>query len=189
MITIRLSMNGESPIMLAGLRIPQRRAGDRGQQRDHDEHGERRPQRVAQAARLAPPATPRARRRRRAVLAAVGRVVRAEPALDELRGDERQHDRDEERRARSRSRGSRRGRSCAFGSASADASLVISVSTPSSGVIRKFTPKPAATPANAAAMPGQRVAADALERGRPEGYQHEVAGVGGDARDASRAAR
>ena len=41
----------------------------------------------------------------------------------------------------------------AFGSTSADASLVISVSTPSSGVIRKFTPKPAATPANAAAMP------------------------------------
>ena len=34
-------------------------------------------------------------------------------------------------------------------------SLVISVSTPSSGVIRKFTPKPAATPANAAAMPAR----------------------------------
>ena len=43
------------------------------------------------------------------------------------------------------------------------ASFVISVSTPSSGVIRTFTPKPAATPAKAAAIPGQRITADALE--------------------------
>ena len=63
------------------------------------------------------------------------------------------------------------------------ASFVISVSTPSSGVIRKFTPKPAATPAKAAAIPASGLRPDALEGRGPQGDQHEVPGVGGDARD------
>ena len=41
----------------------------------------------------------------------------------------------------------------ASGSTRPLASFVISVRTPSSGVIRKFTPNPAATPAKAAAIP------------------------------------
>ncbi len=58
---------------------------------------------------------------------------------------------------------------CALGSASADASLVISVSTPSSGVIRKFTPKPAATPANAAAIPATGFRPTLLNATAPRG--------------------
>ena len=57
----------------------------------------------------------------------------------------------------------------AFGSASAEASLVISVRTPSSGVIRKFTPKPAATPANAAAMPATGLRPTLLNATAPSG--------------------
>ena len=57
----------------------------------------------------------------------------------------------------------------ASGSASADASLVISVSTPSSGVIRKFTPKPAATPANAAAIPASGLRPTLLNATAPSG--------------------
>ena len=57
----------------------------------------------------------------------------------------------------------------ASGSTSADASLVISVSTPSSGVIRKFTPKPAATPANAAAMPASGLRPTLMNATAPRG--------------------
>ena len=55
------------------------------------------------------------------------------------------------------------------GSASAAASLVISVSTPSSGVIRKFTPKPAATPANAAAIPASGLRPTLMKATAPSG--------------------
>ncbi len=55
------------------------------------------------------------------------------------------------------------------GSTSAVASFVISVSTPSSGVIRKLTPKPAATPANAAAMPASGFRPTLLNATAPRG--------------------
>ena len=54
------------------------------------------------------------------------------------------------------------------GSPSAIASFVISVIRLSVGVIRTFTPKPAPTPAKAAARPGQRVAPDAQEGRRSQ---------------------
>ena len=56
-----------------------------------------------------------------------------------------------------------------FGSTSALASFVISVRTPSSGVIRKLTPKPAATPANAAAMPASGLRPTLLNAAAPRG--------------------
>ena len=46
---------------------------------------------------------------------------------------------------------------------------MISVSTPSSGVIRKFTPKPAATPANAAAIPASGLRPTLLNATAPSG--------------------
>jgi hypothetical protein len=49
------------------------------------------------------------------------------------------------------------------------ASFVISVSTPSSGVIRKLTPKPAATPANAAATPASGFRPTLLNAAPPNG--------------------
>ena len=55
------------------------------------------------------------------------------------------------------------------GSASALASFVISVKTPSSGVIRKLTPKPAATPANAAAIPANGFRPTLLNAAAPRG--------------------
>ena len=55
------------------------------------------------------------------------------------------------------------------GSTSALASFVISVRTPSSGVIRKLTPKPAATPANAAAMPASGLRPTLLNAAAPNG--------------------
>jgi hypothetical protein len=51
------------------------------------------------------------------------------------------------------------------------ASLVISVRTPSSGVIRKLTPKPAATPANAAAMPASGFRPTLLNAAAPSGIR------------------
>ena len=69
-----------------------------------------------------------------------------------------------------------------FGSASAIASLVTSVSRPSSGVIRTLTAKPALDAGVGGGEPGERVAADAEERRRGERDQDQVAGVGGDAR-------
>ncbi len=59
----------------------------------------------------------------------------------------------------------------ASGSASADASLVISVRTPSSGVIRKFTPKPAATPAKAAAIPASGLRPTLRNAAAPRGIR------------------
>ena len=55
------------------------------------------------------------------------------------------------------------------GSTSALASFVISVRTPSSGVIRKLTPKPAATPANAAAIPASGLRPTLLNAAAPRG--------------------
>ena len=49
------------------------------------------------------------------------------------------------------------------------ASFVISVSTPSSGVIRTFTPKPAATPAKAAAIPASGLRPTLLKAAAPNG--------------------
>src|SRR5215471_12063965 len=49
------------------------------------------------------------------------------------------------------------------------ASFVISVRTPSSGVIRKLTPKPAATPAKAAAMPAKGLRPTLLNAAPPSG--------------------
>jgi hypothetical protein len=49
------------------------------------------------------------------------------------------------------------------------ASFVISVRTPSSGVIRKLTPKPAATPANAAAIPASGFRPTLLNARPPSG--------------------
>ena len=151
MITIRLSMNGESPITrpvtgscsgAPGITVSSAMATITRQ---------RRPQRVAQPARLVAAASasapssgpsPRVRRGRRCrirfstkravtkVSTTVTKIAEAIP----------------KNRLAARSM-------LASGPASAAASLVISVSTPSSGVIRKFTPKPAATPANAAAIP------------------------------------
>ena len=176
MITIRLSMNGESPMIFP---VSGSRSGAPGMTVSSaiaSEHGERRPQRVAQAARLV-----RGRDLGRLVgglrsprRPSAGSHV-AEPALDELRGDDRQHDRDEDRRADAEVQV--RGEVDVVRRRQPLASFVISVSTPSSGVIRKFTPKPAATPANAAAMPGERVPPDALEGRGPEWDQHEVARV------------
>jgi hypothetical protein len=57
----------------------------------------------------------------------------------------------------------------AFGSTRPDASLVISVRTPSSGVMRKFTPNPAATPANAAAIPASGLRPTLLNATAPRG--------------------
>ena len=51
------------------------------------------------------------------------------------------------------------------------ASFVISVSTPSSGVIRKFTPNPAATPANAAAIPASGLRPTLLKAAAPSGIR------------------
>jgi hypothetical protein len=48
-------------------------------------------------------------------------------------------------------------------------SFVISTSTPSSGVIRKFTPNPAATPANAAASPASGFRPTLLKAAAPNG--------------------
>ena len=48
-------------------------------------------------------------------------------------------------------------------------SFVISVRTPSSGVIRKLTPNPAATPANAAAMPASGLRPTLLNAAAPRG--------------------
>ena len=55
------------------------------------------------------------------------------------------------------------------GSTSPLASFVISVRTPSSGVIRKLTPNPAATPANAAAMPASGLRPTLLKAAAPSG--------------------
>jgi hypothetical protein len=48
---------------------------------------------------------------------------------------------------------------------------VISVSTPSSGVIRKLTPKPAATPAKAAAIPAKGFRPTLLKAAAPRGIR------------------
>ena len=62
------------------------------------------------------------------------------------------------------------------------ASLVISVIIASMGTRMRLTPKIEPTPAKHAAMPGERMPADAQERGGAERDEDQVAGVGGDAR-------
>ncbi len=56
-----------------------------------------------------------------------------------------------------------------LGSTSAMESLVISVITASVGVMRKFTPKPPATPANAAAMPASGWRPTLMKAAAPSG--------------------
>ena len=180
MITIRLSMNGESPIMspVSGLRSGA--PGIAVSSVITSDHAERRPQRVAQALRLglrrrAPAASSRH-------VAGLGRVPGADPALDEARRDERQHERDEDRRGdpEEQVRG--------------EVDLRVGVGE-RGGVVgdlgqhaveRRDQEVHAEARGDAGERrrdAGQRVSPDALERDRPERYQHEVSGVGRDARD------
>ena len=175
-------MNGESPMIRAGLGIAQRRARDHGQQRDR-----RRARRACPRARSAGP-----RASASGVTSGVSSAVAGpsppsagsyapRPVLDELRRDDRQHDRDEDRRAdaevevggevdvRVRRRAGRVVRDLGQDAVERRDQEVHAEARGHAGERGRDA--------------GERVSADALERGRAQGYQHEVAGVGGDARD------
>ena len=182
MITIRLSMNGESPMMVPGLGVPQRRARDHRQERDRRRRRRACRAGVAQAARLVLGRDLCAR-----VLpsssSALGRVPGSEAALDELRGDEREHDRDEDRRADAEVQV----RGDVDVSASAGRARRPVVRDLRQHAVERRDQEVHAEARRDACEgggdAGERMAADAQERRGPEGYQHEVAGIGGDARD------
>ena len=70
-----------------------------------------------------------------------------------------------------------------FGSSRWMASLVISVRMPSTGTMNTLTRNTAATPAKAAAMPAIGCRPTREEGGGTQRDQHQVAGIGGDARE------
>ena len=139
-------------------------------------------QREAQAARFL---RRRARRPARSSSAPAGglRIVGAQARLDHAVGDEGDDARSGTAPRRSRTRGSRPGRSTCSGSTRWTASLVNSTSTASSGLISMLTVKAPATAAKPSARPasGWR---PTLEKGDAgERDQHQIAGIGGDARE------
>jgi hypothetical protein len=109
-------------------------------------------------------------------------VPRTDPALDESRGDDREHDGDEERRCDPEVEVRRE----------VDVRVLVDQrgrivgdlgQHPVQGRDEEVDPEARGDAGERRRDPGQRIAPDALERDRPERDQHEVAGIGGDARD------
>ncbi len=176
-------MNGESPMMSPVTGSRSGASGSTVSSVITTSTASGREERVAKALRL------RLRRHlgalvgvERRVVALERGVVRAEASLDDAHGDERHDDRDQDRRgdAEVQVRGE------VDRALGVDERARVVRDLGQDAVERRDQEVDAEAGGDARERgrhPGERVAADALERSRTQGYQHEVPGVGGDARE------